>query len=166
MHYLQILADPMMSSEAELEVIRQVGAAVVSIVSAIGIVAVAILNRTRQHTKQTRDNAESAATNAATAAINSEVIKAEVKNSHDTNLREESDERHKVLMSTLELVVRTQQLQGKSIHSVQRDVGGLRGDVRELRSNLEAERERIRDLEDTHPHAKKPTRHASRKDPS
>lgn len=158
MHYLQALADGM-TADAELEVIRQVGAIIASFVTAIGLVAVGILNRTRQHTKRAGDNAEAAAANTA-------VIRAEVKNSHSTNLRDEFDERHMQIMETLEHVVQQQREHGNSIRSLDRGLGGLREDVRELRSNLEHERDRIRELEDTRPIEPRPTRRASRKDPS
>lgn len=150
MHQMHLIADGM-TAETELEVIRQAGAIMVAIVTAIGIVAVAILNRARQHSKNAREHAQ-------VAAENSRVIVGEVKNSHTTNLREESDERHTELIEKLERVIAVQVEQGDAIHELRRDVGGLRGDVREVRTNLEHERSRIRDLEDTRPRGSRPGR--------
>jgi len=150
MHQMQIIADGM-TAEAELEVIRQAGVILAAFISAVGVVLVAIINRARQHSKNAREHAK-------VAADNSRLIVDEVKNSHTTNLREESDERHGELIEKLERVIAVQAEQGEAIHELRRDVGGLRGDVREVRTNLEHERSRIRDLEDTRPRGSRPGR--------
>lgn len=62
-------------------------------------------------------------------------VQAQVENDHTTNMREEADERHTENTTTLQTIVR--------------DIGGIRGDLRALRSDLTHERDRIDDLEDT-----------------
>jgi CRISPR/Cas system CMR subunit Cmr4 (Cas7 group RAMP superfamily) len=163
MHDLYYLTEGM-TAETELEVIRQAGAIMVAIVTAIGAIALGILNRARQHSKNAREHAQ-------VAAENSRVIVGEVKNSHTTNLREESDERHRELIEKLEQVIEVQAEQGevqaeqgRAIHALDKGLGGVRDDVRELRSNVEKERARIRDLEDTRPRGSRPAPRTHRKD--
>lgn len=62
-------------------------------------------------------------------------VQAQVENDHTTNMREEQDERHKENSSLLRSVVR--------------DIGGIRQDLRDLRSEVRHERDRIDEIEDT-----------------
>lgn len=82
----------------------------------------------------------------------------QVKNSHEVNLRDDQDDKHAELVGLVTSVRDQVKTQG-------RDIGGLRGDMRELRRDqsqlreeFSAERERIRDLEDTRPQSQRPRR--------
>lgn len=134
--------------QTEVVLIQQIGAIVVSIVTAIGIIMVALLNRTRQHAKL--------------AATNSAVVKDEVKNDHTTNMRDESDERHGEIIATLrelsatqQQMLETQKVHGREIGNLHKSVGGIRDELRGMREDdrqqreeLDEERGRIRALED------------------
>lgn len=69
-------------------------------------------------------------------------VQAQVENDHTTNMREEADERHAENSRALQWLVST-------VKAVVRDIGGMRQDIRDLRSDLTHERDRIDDLEDT-----------------
>lgn len=142
MHYLtHVIAMP---AEAEVAAIQQVGAVAVAALSLIGAVLVAILNRNRQHAKATRADVVQMRSDVA-------VVRNEVKNDHDTNLRDENDERHDVVIKQLDQILTVQRAQAQALHSMDRGLGGVRDDVRQLRHDLEDERDRIRRLEDTRP---------------
>lgn len=127
--------------QTEVVLIQQVGAVAIAIITVIGGVMVALLNRTRQHAK--------------VAAANSTVVKNEVKNDHTTNLRDESDERHSEIITTLRQVLETQKVHGREIGNLHKSVGGIRDELRGMREDdrqqreeLDEERGRIRALED------------------
>lgn len=134
--------------QTEVVLIQQVGAVAIAIITVIGGIMVALLNRTRQHAKE--------------AAANSVVVKNEVKNDHTTNLRDESDERHSEIIATLrelsatqQQMLETQKVHGreignlhKSVGSIRDDLRGMREDDRQQREELDEERGRIRALED------------------
>jgi hypothetical protein len=72
-------------------------------------------------------------------------------NSHKTNFREETDDRHDEIVTKLDTVLDTQRAQG-------RDIGGMKADIRrladsDLEQNKQAarDRDRINDLERTIP---------------
>lgn len=89
----------------------------VALVSAVGLVVVALIsNRTRQHAKAAR---------------------AQVENSHDTNLREEADERHK---QNVEL-----------LNALASDIRGLRRDIGRHTDHITRHEERLDELERTQP---------------
>lgn len=66
-------------------------------------------------------------------------IQANVSNSHETNLRDELDGRHLEVMEKIDGVIETQARQERSISrlaggvtEIQKDIGGIREDVRDL----------------------------------
>lgn len=76
-------------------------------------------------------------------AADTAIVRAEVKNSHTTNFREESDERHESLTVLL--------------RDIRSEMGEIRADVRGIRADDGRQDERIQRLEDTvlfrtHPH--------------
>lgn len=79
------------------------------------------------------------------------LVKEQVKNSHPKNLREEQDDRHDVLMTELGSIRSAQTAQGRDIGGIKADIRGLRTDQSELARQLSTERDRIHDLEKTHP---------------
>lgn len=126
-----------MSVETEVQLIAQLGAIGVAVVTAIGLIIVAIVNRTRQHTKAVRD---------------------QVENDHPTNFRDEQDHRHLEVVTKFDGALEAIASLGRSIGSIRDDVRqvreelqGEREDRLELRRELRLERERISALEDTQP---------------
>ena len=77
----------------------------------------------------------------------------QVENSHSTNLRDDQDDKHAELVELVKAVIGAQKSQGAEIGGVREELRGVRRDVSDLRGELGVERERIRDLEDTRPHA-------------
>lgn len=69
-------------------------------------------------------------------------VQDQVENDHTTNMREEADERHAENRVALQWLVGT-------VKNLVRDIGGIRQDLRDLRSEVRHERVRIDDLEDT-----------------
>ena len=67
----------------------------------------------------------------------------QVKNSHTTNMREEGDDRHDELVALVRDVIGTQTTQTA-------EIGGIRSELRALRSDDSKQREMIRDLEQAH----------------
>ncbi|MGV8852333.1 MAG: hypothetical protein ACOH1M_07190 [Rhodoglobus sp.] len=112
-----------MPETAQVQLIITFGSIISAIVTAGGIVLVAMLNRTRQHAKVAAD---------------------QTKNSHETNLRDDLDEKF------LDLTV--------LVRGAVADIGGMKSDIRQIhrdasddRDALAKERERIRALEETTP---------------
>jgi Protein of unknown function (DUF2746) len=83
------------------------------------------------------------------AATTNEIRKAVV-NSHSVNLRDDLDEKFNGLAS---LVKEGFAHTAAETMEVRKEIGGVRAEQRELRKNLETERDRIRELEDTRPTA-------------
>lgn len=126
-----------MSVETEVQLIAQIGAVAVAVVSAIGLILVAIVNRTRQHTKAVRN---------------------QVENDHTTNFRDEQDVRHVELLTKFDGALEAIAGLGRSVGSIRDDLRQVRDELQgereerlELRRDLRAERERISALEDTQP---------------
>jgi uncharacterized membrane-anchored protein YhcB (DUF1043 family) len=105
------------------------------------------------------------------AATTDEIRKAVV-NSHSVNLRDDLDEKFDGLAGLVkELASRVEQgftHVAVETMEIRKEVGGVRHEARELRANLETERNRIRDLEDTRPASPKTAiaRPARRKSPA
>lgn len=78
----------------------------------------------------------------------SKATRHQVENNHDTNMREENDERHDETVTLLKNVIATQKLQGN-------DIGGIREELRALRTDDHDQRDRIHELEKTQPRPKK-----------
>lgn len=123
--------------EVEVQLIAQIGAVAVAVVTVIGLIAVAILNRTRQHAK---------------------AVRYQVENDHSTNLRDDADKYHGETAAKLDALVDAVASLGRSVGSVRDDVRQVRDELQgeredrlELRRELLAERERISALEDTQP---------------
>lgn len=86
------------------------------IAAGAAVVSAAIANRGRQHSKAAR---------------------AQVENSHPTNLREESDDRHAEIM--------------QSLQEVKVDQAGMKSDIRGIRRDIGRHADQLRDLEKTQP---------------
>lgn len=111
-----------------MEIVIVFGSIFATIITTIGVVIVASLNRTRQHAKNASDN---------TAQTREQVV-----NSHSMNLRDDLDEKFQSIANL--------------IGGVTADIGGIRSDIRTIhreqgedRRALATERDRIRLLEDT-----------------
>ena len=91
-----------MTPEAELELIRATGLVLVALVTALGAILVALLNRTRQHAKAARE---------------------QVENNHPKNLRDEQDERHGENVSRLDSLERGQLQLQRAVGSIQDHLG-------------------------------------------
>ena len=78
----------------------------------------------------------------------SKATRYQVENNHSTNFREESDERHDETVTLLRNVIATQKLQSN-------DIGGIREELRALRTDDHDQRDRIHELEKTQPRPKK-----------
>lgn len=103
------------------------------VTAALGALSLVKVRRIRQDTAATRD---------------------QVENNHDTNLREEADERHEENAGLLRQLVTT-------VNGVVRDLGGIRAEIRALRDDDADQRERLHDLEVTQPKTQpKKGRHA------
>lgn len=145
---LEVFAQPSlaMAVETEVAIIAQLGGVAVAIVTAIGLILVAIVNRTRQHSK---------------------AVRVQVENDHSTNFRDELDTRHTEILEKVDGAMKAIAALGKSVGSVRDDLRQVRDELQgeredrlELRRELRLERERISALEDTQPRPHKP------KDPS
>lgn len=126
-----------MPVETEVELIAQLGASAVAVVTAIGLILVAIVNRTRQHTK---------------------AVRTQVENDHEINFRDELDDRHAEILAKVDAAAEAIAGLGKSVggirddlRQVREELQGEREDRLELRRELRLERERISALEDTQP---------------
>lgn len=96
----------------------------IAIIAAVAALASAgIANRGRQHSKAAR---------------------VQVENSHTSNLREESDDRHIEIMA--------------AISDVKQDQAGMKSDIRGIRRDLGRHSDQLRDLERTQPRPKDPGR--------
>lgn len=97
---------------------------------------------------------------AAKTSLTTDEIRKAVVNSHSVNLRDDLDEKFDGLATLFkQLVVKVDEgfrASSAETMEVRKEVGGVRSETRELRKNLETERERIRDLEDTRPASPKP----------
>lgn len=87
----------------------------------------------------------------------------QVENSHTTNLRDDQDDKHAEVMRTIETVIEMQRAQGRDIGGMREDsrlirldILGVREDVTKLRTRVESDQERIRELEDTRPSGTRP----------
>ena len=77
--------------------------------------------------------------------------RSQVENSHDTNMRAENDERHNELIKLVSTVIETQKTQGRDIGGLREDIRGIRSDHSALAQQLATERDRIHKLETTRP---------------
>lgn len=89
------------------------------IAAGASVVAAMIANRGRQHSKAART---------------------QVENSHTSNLREESDDRHAEIMG--------------AIQEVKTDQAGMKSDIRGIRRDIGRHSDQLRDLEKTQPRPK------------
>ncbi len=96
-------------------------AVLVAIVTVLGGVLIALIERTRRHARAAR---------------------AQVENSHATNLRDESDERYRETIRRLD--------------GIAADVRGLRRDIGRHADHLIDHEKRIDDIERTQPHPSPP----------
>lgn len=76
----------------------------------------------------------------------------QVENTHETNLRDDNDDKHAELVALVNAVIDTQKSQGVEIGGIRSELRAVRKDVSDLRGELGIERQRIRELEDTRPH--------------
>lgn len=92
-----------------------------------GVAAAVLANRGRQHARAAR---------------------VQVENNHDTNLREEGDERHHENTRLLNLAIQL-------IMGAKKDIRGMRYDIGRIYNRLDAQQSAIDDLEDTQEGRKK-----------
>lgn len=103
----------------------------VALIGSVGLITVGLLaNRGRQHAKAARD---------------------QVENHHNTNLREEADDRHAENKALLENVLERVSGVDDRLAGVKSDIRGLRRDVGRLYDADRTHEERIHDLEKTQP---------------
>lgn len=103
----------------------------VAIIGGIGMVTTALLaNRGRQHAKATRE---------------------QVENHHDTNMRDEGDQRHNQNVKTLARLETVVDGLANDLRGLRRDVGRLATADQHLTERTTANAERIRELEQTQP---------------
>lgn len=103
----------------------------VALLGAVGLLATGLLaNRGRQHAKAARD---------------------QVENHHNTNLREEGDERHAENKALLETVLTRVDDLGERVTGVKADVRGIRRDIGRLADADRTHEDRIHNLETTQP---------------
>lgn len=77
----------------------------------------------------------------------SSASRAQVENSHTTNLRVEQDERHAEIMQRFDLQDARSESQERQIVGLQKDVRGMRSDIGRLAEKDEKLDDRIHDLE-------------------
>ena len=94
----------------------------VAVITAIGGVLVAFVGRSNAHSKR-------AATAATESAGHARAARWQVENHHSTNLREEGDQRHGENVVNFGRVL-------DAVQEVRRDVGGLRSEVRAVRTDV------------------------------
>lgn len=129
-----------LTDAAAVQLIAVIGSIVVAVVTAIGIVIVAMLNRTRQHARA--------------ASKNTAETRDEVKNSHEINLRDNIDTNQAGILDALK--------------QIRDDVMETRVDIREIRGTVHDDREenrrRFAEFERTRPTPvprKRPTKGAT-----
>ncbi|WP_417372732.1 DUF2746 domain-containing protein [Glutamicibacter protophormiae] len=96
---------------------------ILAIIGGVVTILTAIIGKLSIDVGRTKKDAKSAAADAKEARI-------QVKNSHDTNLREEGDERHAEIVETLKSVVRDVQGIRDDNQATRRDIGILHGAIR------------------------------------
>lgn len=78
-------------------------------------------------------------------ARSTDAIRYEVTNDHDQPLRDDMDEKHGAVIRGINTVAAT-------VRTIMRDIGGIRHDIRQLRSDLSHTDQRIDNLEHPRPH--------------
>ncbi|POH63646.1 MULTISPECIES: hypothetical protein [Cryobacterium] len=107
-------------------------AVVTTLITTIGLVIVGLLSFLGVRVTQAVSHSKSAATDSKSAAADSAIAKEQVQNSHKTNLREESDERHKALTDALDTILGKQAEQARSLDDVKASQRGLQRDIGRL----------------------------------
>ncbi len=105
----------------QVQLVVTFGVIIAAIITTMGGLILAILNRTRQHAKATREGVE---------------------NSHDTNLRDDLDGKVEVIVGRLKELA-------TDVGGIRSDIRAIHREQGEDRRALAAERDRIRLLEDT-----------------
>jgi uncharacterized protein YoxC len=112
------------------------------IIVSVQVVTVALIGAGVPWLMSTRKHARNAATDAAAA-------KEEVKNGHDTNLREEADDRHHETSDKFSLVLHRLTLVATRVEQVAEEVGGVRRSVGRLWVRSDKHADKINDIERT-----------------
>jgi hypothetical protein len=118
-----------MEAETVAPVLSEAAQIIITLISVVGSIVVAGFTFLGVRANETRRHARSAAEDSA-------ITKLEVKNSHTTNFRDESDERHNQVMEVLHD-------QTKSISGIKRDIGRLADTDLELSRQAREDRARL-----------------------
>ncbi len=114
---------------------------ILAIITGVVTILTAIIGKLTFDVGRTKKDAKAAAADAKAAAADSKEARIQVKNSHDTNLREEGDERHAEIVETLKTVIRDMQGIREDNLSIKHDIGILHGSVRGLGRDITGLRE-------------------------
>lgn len=106
-----------------------------AITSAGAIAAMIMSARTRSDVRQMGSDV-------AQTKSDAREVKEQVKNSHDTNMREEGDERHEAVMSELRTIKSTQATHGRQIRQLDKVQRGMKRDIGRL---ADADQEQVRE---------------------
>lgn len=114
---------------------------ILAIIGGVVTILTALIGKLSIDVGRTKKDARAAATDAKAAAADSKEARIQVKNSHDTNLREEGDERHAEILETLKSVIRDVQGIRDDNLATRKDIGILHGSIRGLGRDITGLRE-------------------------
>lgn len=114
---------------------------ILAIIGGVVTILTAIIGKLSVDVGRTKKDAKSAATDAKSAAADAKEARVQVKNNHDTNLREEGDERHDEQMTALKELARDVRGLREDHYETRKDIGMLHAEDRAGRRETQALRQ-------------------------